>query len=47
MESRRDLYLNGLNNSSGLIMKDENGGCWKLTIDSTGSLRSTQIPCPN
>lgn len=31
---------------AGIIMKSPNGSCWKVTINNSGVLTSTQITCP-
>lgn len=40
-----DIYLEDI--GSGIIMKDANGNCWKITVSTTGTLQSTQLStCP-
>jgi len=41
-----NLFLNspGIN---GLILTDENGICWKITVNMLGDLQTNQVFCPN
>ena len=38
--------INILDIGSGIIMKSPDGQCWKVTIDDSGTLQRTSIPCP-
>jgi hypothetical protein len=42
---QENLFINspGIN---GLIMKDENGDCWKLTVSTSGALTTRKVICP-
>lgn len=41
-----NLFLNnpGIN---GLILKDENGKCWKITVSMLGEIQTNEVLCPN
>jgi len=39
-----DLQITDI--GSGIILKSPNGNCWRITIDNSGNLIRTQIPCP-
>ncbi|MEL7123773.1 MAG: hypothetical protein AAFO07_30310 [Bacteroidota bacterium] len=40
-----DIYIENV--GSGVIMKDNNNGCWRLTIDAIGRIQTTQLEsCP-
>ncbi len=40
-----DIYLEDMD--SGIILKDANGGCWRVTVDVDGSLKSDSLmACP-
>ena len=39
-----DVYISGIN--KGLIMKDADSNCWKVTVNTDGSLSSNSIICP-
>jgi len=39
-----DVYID--NPNRGIIMKDANGSCWRITVGVTGNLISTSIVCP-
>ncbi len=38
--------VNILDIGSGIIMKSQNGQCWRVTIDNSGNLVRTAISCP-
>lgn len=40
-----DVYLT--DHTKGIIMKDANNNCWRVTINTNGTFSSTQITCPN
>jgi hypothetical protein len=41
-----DVYIT--NHANGIIMKDANGNCWRVTINTNGTFSSTQLSnCPN
>lgn len=42
--SNGDVYIDNI--GSGIIMKDNLGQCWRITINSSGILQPTLIPCP-
>lgn len=39
-----DVYLD--TNQGGMILKNGNGDCFKITVDNGGNLLSTNVPCP-
>ena len=39
-----DVYLENI--GSGVIIKSPNGNCWRVTVNNSGNLISTAIPCP-
>lgn len=39
-----DVFISDINR--GVIMKSTNGNCWRVTVDDTGTLVTTQITCP-
>ncbi|MBX2815084.1 MAG: hypothetical protein KTR24_03770 [Saprospiraceae bacterium] len=39
-----DIYLEDV--SSGVIMKSEDGNCWRMTIDNSGQISVNQVICP-
>lgn len=39
-----DIFIADVN--KGLISKSPSGSCWRMTVDDSGNLISTQIPCP-
>jgi len=39
-----DVYID--TNANGLILTDDSGNCWRISIDSNGNLFTTQITCP-
>jgi hypothetical protein len=39
-----DVYID--TNANGLILTDDSGNCWRISIDSSGNLYTTQIACP-
>jgi hypothetical protein len=39
-----DIYLNKI--SGGIIMVDANQHCWRITVNTNGTLTTTQIECP-
>jgi hypothetical protein len=39
-----DVYID--NPNRGIIMKDVNGGCWRITLGVVGNFVSTPIVCP-
>jgi hypothetical protein len=40
-----DIYIEDIN--KGVIMKSQNGQCWRYTPDNTGQLVATAVSCPN
>ncbi len=42
--SSGDVYIDNV--GSGVIMKDSNGSCWRVTVNTSGEFQSTMIPCP-
>jgi len=45
VEIENNLYLNEI--SSGVILKAQDGGCWFLTVNNNGSVKSHSVDCPN
>lgn len=41
----KNFFLNN-SSQSGIIMKDVDGNCWKLTINTSGILKTRQVLCP-
>jgi uncharacterized protein len=39
-----DVYLESV--GSGVIIKSDNGNCWKLKVQNNGTITSVAIPCP-
>lgn len=39
-----DVYVN--NSANGVILRSPNGNCWRITVDNTGALTTTQVTCP-
>lgn len=39
-----DVYVN--NSANGVILKAPNGNCWRITVDNSGNLTTTQVACP-
>lgn len=39
-----DIFIEDIN--KGVIMKSPNGMCWRMTIDDTGNMVTTQVTCP-
>ena len=44
LQSNSDVYLSS--NTNGVILSSPNGGCWRLTVDNSGTLVVTSITCP-
>lgn len=42
--SNGDIYVN--NPNYGIILKSQNGQCWRVGINDDGSFKSTSITCP-
>lgn len=42
--SNGDVYVE--DSSKGIILKSQNGNCWRVTIDNFGNFIRTQITCP-
>lgn len=40
-----NVFING-DSSNGIILKDDNGLCWLLSIDTAGNTTTTQVVCP-
>jgi hypothetical protein len=40
-----DVYIQDIDN--GVIMKSPDGGCWRLTVNNDGSIKTTVITCPD
>ena len=40
-----DLYIKNL--SKGIIMKSENGACWRITINNDGTINIVTVVCPD
>ncbi len=45
LEVQSNIYLNAAN--SGAILKAQDGGCWFITVDNDGQIRSNAVDCPN
>jgi uncharacterized protein len=39
-----DVFVESI--GSGIIMKANNGGCWKIVVQNNGSLSTVSVPCP-
>ncbi len=39
-----DVYVNS--SANGVILKAPNGGCWRITVDNSGTLITTATTCP-
>ncbi len=39
-----DVYIS--DTTKGIILTSPNGNCWRVTVDNTGNLVRTSIPCP-
>jgi len=44
VEVENNLYLNAL--SSGVILKDQDGKCWFITVETDGQTRTYSVDCP-
>jgi len=44
LEVENNIYLNVAN--SGAILKAQDGGCWFITVDNSGQIRSHSVDCP-
>ena len=42
--TEEDIYIEQI--GKGIIIKSPNGSCWRVTVDDTGNLISTEIVCP-
>ena len=45
LETSDNMYIN--KDHGGLILKDENGNCWILVVDTNGALSTISVTCPN
>ncbi|MDP5139776.1 MAG: hypothetical protein NWP83_04815, partial [Spirosomaceae bacterium] len=43
--SQGDVYLD--NSARGIILTSPDGNCWRVTVNNSGNLQSSQMVCPN
>ena len=45
LESSDNIYIN--RDHGGIILKDENGNCWLILVDTNGDMNTISVSCPN